>query len=212
MTQWMIINQLEGTAVWFNLTDCPFNFVSWDESSLHGYEYLGWITFFPSRASYGNRDFFLSLEQLWNNQEREGPTKDWKHKTHRNRTNTTQHLTHSDKAGASSDQLQWMKQAHVYEEGATRQRARQKVVLARHEAKQICSLDGRLILILRLRLGVVLVLRWQKKMVQKLKKGCMTWIEACWMTSKEFEWYEGRFREIEERLRKKWLCELLRPW
>ena len=24
MTQWMIINQLEGTAVWFNLTDCPF--------------------------------------------------------------------------------------------------------------------------------------------------------------------------------------------
>ena len=41
-----------------------------------------------------------------------------------------------------------MKQAHVYEEGATRQRARQTVVLARHEAKQICSMDGRLILIL----------------------------------------------------------------
>ena len=41
-----------------------------------------------------------------------------------------------------------MKQAHVYEEGATRQRVRQTVVLARHEAKQICSMDGRLILIL----------------------------------------------------------------
>ena len=81
-----------------------------------------------------------------------GPHTGLKTKKHiyiyRNRTNTTQHLTHSDKAGASSDQLQWMKQAHVYEEGATRQRARQTVVLARHEAKQICSLDGRLILIL----------------------------------------------------------------
>ena len=37
----------------------------------------------------------------------------------------------------------------MYEEGATRQRARQKVVLARHEAKQICSLDGRLISIFK---------------------------------------------------------------
>ena len=150
MTQWMIINQLEGTAVWFNLTDCPFFLCStclfflqlfrfrWE---LPPWLWIPWLNhFFSPRAAYGKRSFSLSLEQLWNNQEREGPTQDWKHKTHRNRTNTTQHLTHSDKAGASSDQLQWMKQAHVYEEGATRQRARQKVVLARHEAKQICSL------------------------------------------------------------------------
>ena len=103
---------------------------------------------------------------LWNNCEttRGERTPHWieNKKTHRNRTNTTQHLTHSDKAGASSDQLQWMKQAHVYEEGATRQRARQTVVLARHEAKQICSLDGRLILIL----------------ISKVEVGCTAGVEV----------------------------------
>ena len=158
MTQWMIINQLEGTAVWFNLTDCPcflrstclfFSSTLSVEMRAPSMAMSTLVeSLFSPRASYGNRSVILSLEQLWNNQGREDPTLDWKHKTHRNRTNTTQHLTHSDKAGASSDQLQWMKQAHVYEEGATRQRARQTVVLARHEAKQICSLDGRLILIL----------------------------------------------------------------
>ena len=172
MTQWMIINQLEGTAVWFNLTDCPcflrstclfFSSTLSVEMRAPSMAMSTLVeSLFSPRASYGNRSVILSLEQLWNNQGRENPTLDWKHKTHRNRTNTTQHLTHSDKAGASSDQLQWMKQAHVYEEGATRQRARQTVVLARHEAKQICSLDGRLILIL----------------ISKVEVGCCAGVEV----------------------------------
>ena len=50
----------------------------------------------------------------------------------------------------------------MYEEGATRQRARQTVVLARHEAKQICSLNRRLILIL----------------ISKVEVGCCAGVEV----------------------------------
>ena len=64
-----------------------------------------------------------------------------------------------------------MKQAHVYEEGATRQRARQTVVLARHEAKQICSLDRRLILISKVEVGCCAGVEVTKEDDAKIKEG-----------------------------------------
>ena len=101
MTQWMIINQLEGTAVWFNLTDCPcflrstclfFSSTLSVEMRAPSMAMSTLVeSLFSPRASYGNRSVILSLEQLWNNQGREDPTLDWKQKntSQQNKHNTT---------------------------------------------------------------------------------------------------------------------------
>ena len=99
MTQWMIINQLEGTAVWFNLTDCPCFLRSTCLFFLQLYrlrwELPPWL-WIPWLNHFILRELLMAIAAssfLWNNCEttRGDPTLDWKQKntSQQNKHNTT---------------------------------------------------------------------------------------------------------------------------
>ena len=152
MTQWMMINQLEGTAVWFNLTDCPFFLCSaclfflqlcqlrWE---LPPWLWIPWLNHFFSFESFIWQSRLLPLFGTIVKQPGErGPHKGLKtqNTSQQNKHNTTPNTQRLDRC---------LLRPASMDEASSRVRGRSYAATCATNgctgatwAKQICSLDG----------------------------------------------------------------------